>query len=165
MNENRSHFVKKSDNSRELPGINCVFYILVGKWRTRQLFSTTWGYGTYSKLTVPICANIFSIALFFETCGLSNPDLQPSRIIKLWIFGTFVKLRKAFISFVISACLSVHHYGTTKISRDGFTCNSIFECFSKICRKLRVSLKSNKNNGHCTWGPLCSYDNISLSYS
>jgi hypothetical protein len=58
--------------------------------------------------------------LFFEPCSLTNPDLRPSHIIPFWPLGTFVKLRKATISFVISVCLSVRHYGTTQISRTGF---------------------------------------------
>ena len=59
--------------------------------------------------------------------------------LSLWILGAFVKLRKATISFVISVCLSVRlslrPYGKTQIPRNGFSCNSIFEYFSKFCRE------------------------------
>jgi len=165
MNENRSHFVQKNENRGKLPITACAFDILVGRWRTRQLVSTTCGYGTYGKLTVPIYANSFATALFFETCGLSNPDPQPSRIIYLWILGTFVKLRKATISFVISVCTVVRVRpsvltGKLRSHGTGFHVIRYLSILLKSVEKLQVSLKSNNNNGHCTWRALYIYDNI-----
>ena len=55
--------------------------------------------------------------------------------------GAFAKLRRAIISFVIS-CLS--HW--TDFHEILYL--NIF--FSKICREIQVSLKSDKNNGHFT---------------
>ena len=60
-------------------------------------------------------------------------------------FLYFREIAKATISFVISVCLSVRpsvrHYGTTQILPDGFSCNSIFEDFSKICRGTTSFIK------------------------
>jgi len=49
--------------------------------------------------------------------------------------GAFAKLRKATISFVMTARLSVHPHGTTGLSLDGLSWDLIFEYFSKICRE------------------------------
>jgi len=42
------------------------------------------------------------------------------------------------------ASLSVCPHGTTQFPLDVFSWNLIFDCFSKICREIRVSLKSDK---------------------
>jgi hypothetical protein len=55
------------------------------------------------------------------------------------LLDTFVKLRKATISFVMSVCPSFHPsvrpHGTTRLPTDGFSWNLIFEDFLEICRK------------------------------
>ena len=53
------------------------------------------------------------------------------------ILGTFTKLQKATISFHVyqSICLSVRQHGTTWLTQDGFSCNLIFQYFSKICQE------------------------------
>jgi len=43
-------------------------------------------------------------------------------------------------------CLSVHPYGITWLSLDRFSVNLVFAYFLKICHKIQVSLKSDKNN-------------------
>jgi len=40
----------------------------------------------------------------------------------------------------------------TQLPLDGFSWNLIFECFSKICQKNQVSLKSETKNGYIIWG-------------
>ena len=45
--------------------------------------------------------------------------------------GTFAKLRKATVSFVVSAC----SHGTIRLPLDGFSSNLIFVYFPKICRE------------------------------
>ena len=57
--------------------------------------------------------------------------------------GAFAKLRKA----TTSLAMSVRPHGKTRLPLDGFLRNFIFEYFSKICREIKVSLKSDKNNG------------------
>jgi len=42
---------------------------------------------------------------------------------------SFVKLRKAIISFV----MSVRSYGTTRLPLNGFSLSLLFEYFSTIC--------------------------------
>ena len=46
-----------------------------------------------------------------------------------------------------SSCLSVRPYGITWLSLDGFSVNLVYAHFSKICKKIQVSLKFDKNNG------------------
>ena len=59
--------------------------------------------------------------------------------------GAFAKLRKGATSSVTSACPR----GIHRLPLDGFSRNSTFEYFAKICPpKTEVSLKSDKNNGY-----------------
>jgi len=82
------------------------------------------------------------------------------------VFGAFAKLSKAIISFVMSVRLlvppSVRPHGITQLPLEGFYI-SLF--FRKFVDKFRVSLKSEKNNGYFTWGPMYMCDNISLNSS
>ena len=52
-------------------------------------------------------------------------------VVFCYFLGSFAKLRKATISFV----MSVRPHGTTLLQLDGFSWNLIFEDFSKICRE------------------------------
>ena len=83
--------------------------------------------------------------------------------------GAFAKLRKVTTSIVMSVLLSVCPYvrpsacKTTRLSRDGYAQNLIFEFFSrKSVEEIQISLKSNNNNRHYTWRPICIFDHISL---
>jgi hypothetical protein len=49
--------------------------------------------------------------------------------------GTFTKLRKATISYVMSVCLCVCLHGTTRFPLNVFSWALILEYFSKICRE------------------------------
>jgi hypothetical protein len=62
--------------------------------------------------------------------------------------GSFAKLWKVTVSFVMSVCPSFRPHGTTRILLDGFSWNFIFQCFSKICRENSRLSKSDKNNGY-----------------
>ena len=55
--------------------------------------------------------------------------------------GRFASLQKPSVS------VSVRPHETTWLPLDGFSCNLIFEHFSKTCQKIKVSFKSDKNNG------------------
>ena len=65
-----------------------------------------------------------------------------------WLFGiygyqflgAFAKLRKVTNAF--------RPRGTTRLLRDGFRWNFIFELFRKSVLKIQVSLKSEKNDGY-----------------
>ena len=62
------------------------------------------------------------------------------------VLGAFGNLRKATIS-----CLSVRPsfrlHGKIGLSLGGFSSNLIFQCFRKSVEKIKVSLRSYKNNG------------------
>ena len=66
------------------------------------------------------------------------------------VFTLFLDAKKT-INFVMSVRRSAW---TTLLSLDGFSWNLILECFSKMSRKFKVSLKSTKNTGHFTWRPM-----------
>ena len=77
--------------------------------------------------------------------------------------GSFAKLRKATISFVVFVCPSVCPRGTTLLPLDGFLRKFIFEYFSKKkFEKIQVLLKSVKNEVYCTWRPVYIFYHISL---
>ena len=52
--------------------------------------------------------------------------------------GAFEKLQKATISFV----MSVRPHGTTRPPRNTFSCNFVFEYFSKICPEISSFIKN-----------------------
>jgi hypothetical protein len=80
------------------------------------------------------------------------------------ILVAFAKLRKATISFVMSACMSVslpvcqsvclsappYVFNNSAPTRRIFMKFDISSFFRKYFEKLQVSLKSNKNNGYFT---------------
>jgi len=45
------------------------------------------------------------------------------------VLGSFAKLLKAIVSFVMSACLFVRAHETTRLPLDGFSRNFVFDCF------------------------------------
>ena len=53
--------------------------------------------------------------------------------------------------FLASSCPSIRLYGKTRHPQDGFHVIWYFQNFSKICRGIQVSLKSDKNNEYFTW--------------
>jgi len=57
------------------------------------------------------------------------------------LFGTFAKLRKTTISFIVSACQDV----SARLPLNGFSRNFILDLNS--VDKIQVSLKSDKNDG------------------
>jgi len=66
------------------------------------------------------------------------------------LLGALIKLRKATIGLVMSACLSVCPSVCKEQLRSHWT--DFYEIFSedfpKMCRKIQVSSKSNTNNGY-----------------
>jgi hypothetical protein len=68
------------------------------------------------------------------------------------VLGTFEKLQKPNISFVVSVrpfvCPFGSPQGTTLLPKDGFSWNLLFSIFEKPVTKIQVSLKSHKNKGH-----------------
>jgi len=64
------------------------------------------------------------------------------------LLGTFTKLRKATISFIMSACSSVYPGGTFKLLLDGFSWNLMSVFIEHLWRKSQISLQFNKDT--CT---------------
>jgi hypothetical protein len=64
------------------------------------------------------------------------------------VLGAFAKFQKTIISFEMSlslfVCLSVCPHDTTRLPLEGFSCNLIFQYFSKICQENSSFIKSEK---------------------
>ena len=83
-------------------------------------------------------------------------------------WGAFVKPRKATITYDMSVSLSVHL--SVRMKQLGFYWTDFheiwyFSIFRKSAKKIQVSLKPDKNNGHFTLRPSYIYDGISHSSS
>jgi hypothetical protein len=76
------------------------------------------------------------------------------------LLGAWAKLRKATVSFAMSA-VRQHRTG---IPLDRFSWN-LMCIFRKSVEKTQVSLKSDKKNGYFTWRRFYVYDNNSLNSS
>jgi hypothetical protein len=72
-------------------------------------------------------------------------------------------LPSSCLSVCLSVCLSAWNNsaptGRILIKFD------VWMFFDKVSRKLKISLKSDNNNGYFTWRPMYIYDNISLNSS
>ena len=77
--------------------------------------------------------------------------------------------KRLLASSYLSVCPSLsvlQPQATTRVPLERFSWHLIFEhFFPKICLKIRVQLKSDKNNGYFTLRPTCIHDNISLNSS
>jgi len=117
------------------------------------------------------CANPLGGPKANNSPHLKNKNRLPSKMITKFL-GVFAKLQKATNSFVMSVCLpvcqslrsSVRPHRTTWLQLHGLSRKLIFEYFSKICLKIKVSLKSDNTIGYYKWRPKYVYDNISLNY-
>jgi hypothetical protein len=90
-------------------------------------------------------ANLFYVSNII----LANVNWRHSKIryLSLWFSGAFAKIRKATISFVMSACPSVCPSGLNKSAHTGkILLNLIFEYFWKSVEKIQVALKFDMNN-------------------
>jgi hypothetical protein len=91
-----------------------------------------------------------------ETCALlgcyaslRKPDMLFEVLYKTCFLGTFAKLQKSAVSFVVSVRpsvrpsvrLSVRPRGTTGLPLHGVSLNLIFECFSRISRESSSFIK------------------------
>jgi hypothetical protein len=88
-------------------------------------------------------------------------------------FGFQARSQNCWKGLLASSCLtvclsvlrqSVRPHGTSWLPVNGFLWNLIFEYFSKICREVQVSLKSDKNNGYSTWRLMHVYDILLTSF-
>ena len=78
--------------------------------------------------------------------------------------GDIVKLQKAAISIVMPVCLFIWMEQLSPYLTEFYEIwySSIFQ---KLTKKIQVSVKSEKNDGHYTWKPIYIFDHISLIFS
>ena len=79
--------------------------------------------------------------LFRAECPLHRGETLNTAVtsVKIQFLGALAKLRKATLSFVMSACA----HGTTRLPLNGCSRNFTFEDFSKICRENSSFFKKN----------------------
>jgi len=65
----------------------------------------------------------------------------------------FEKIYTKLQNSLLASCLSVHPHGTTRLQLGGISRSFLFEDFSKICQKIQISLKSDKNKRYSTGRP------------
>jgi hypothetical protein len=118
------------------------------------------------------CWYFIDSLLVQELINLSQHTISSPLSIPPFFLGAFAELRKMTISFVMSIRLPFRpsvstsfRIETVRLPLDRFSWNSILDNFSKICRKNSVSLKSEKNRGYFTGGPVYILNYISLSPS
>jgi hypothetical protein len=77
--------------------------------------------------------------------------------------GSFAKLRKATVSFVmLSVCPSVCRHGTTRLPLGGISGCLVFDYFSKTCRQNSSFVKIwERRKGYLTSRPVYFYHDIS----
>jgi len=74
--------------------------------------------------------------------------------------GTFAKLQKATVSFVMSLCLSA--WNSAAVIGWIFVKFDIWVFFETSVEKIQISLKSDKNEGYFIWRLIYVFDHISL---
>jgi hypothetical protein len=80
------------------------------------------------------------------------------------LLGTFTKLRKVAVSFIMAGWLSVYMEQLTTDWLDFL--ESLYLRTFRICAtKDQFVFKSDKNNRYFTWTPMYMYDNIWLKSS
>jgi len=116
---------------------------------------------------------MFSRGFFFPvtlisvtSCTLWSPSYTSKLNNRMCDFlGTFAKLRKTAINFVMSVCLSIYPSSWNNLAAtERFLWILIFEFFRKSVEKIQVSWKSAKNDGYFTWRPIRILYHVSLSY-
>ena len=106
---------------------------------------------------------IVCISVICTMLKTKKANISPFRFYLLEVTITFV--RSVYLS-CLSGWLSVHlsiHMEQLVSHCTGFHEILYLGTFRKYVEKIQVSLKSNKNNGYFTRGPMYIYDNISLN--
>ena len=106
----------------------------------------TRSYPSYVSLLMTAELDVMFLIIFLywqcESCGYT------------FLLGTFAKLRKATLSFIISVVLSVrpsfHLHGKTRFHWKDFHEIWYLIIFGKSVEEIQVSLKSYKHNGRFT---------------
>jgi len=80
------------------------------------------------------------------------------------LLGTFAKLQKVAVSFIMAGCLLVciEQLGSNWMD---FLESLYLRTFRICAAKIQVLLKSDKNNRYFTWRPLCISDYFWLKFS
>ena len=93
----------------------------------------------------------YTCCVFFVAVRCASRSYEWEMFIQLLgvLLGAFAESRKAAIRLVISACLSVPSFARKNLALTGRISMKFYvEDFPKICRKIQVSLKSDKNDGY-----------------
>jgi hypothetical protein len=149
----------------------CVDLGVQSGQRPRRMLN---GYGKKKVNRVPefgCCINTNNLLFFSRCVGVKNclpPPPPPSTnyyyVSRVSVFRCLRRITKSDY-WIRHVCLSTRPHGTTRLPLDVFSWNCIFEYFSKICRKIQVSLKRETHNGYFTWRPIYIFDHISPSSS
>ena len=95
----------------------------------------------------------------FQGCTFRQKPLQASR---MFLLGVFAKLRKVTTTYIMSVCPSVH-MGQLGSHWTNFYEIWYLSTFQTYVEKIKVSLKSDKNNRNFTRRPIYICDHLSLS--
>ena len=106
--------------------------------------------------------NIKTLYILFHM-GQGGGGLFPYTALTDWLLGVFAKLRLATISFVMSVRPSA--WNNSAPTRRIFMTFDIWSIFRKSVEKIKVSLKSDKNNRQFTWRTIHIFYQISLNSS
>jgi len=157
-------------------GVNCLMTLSLTKCIYSRYYIKECLQSTVGIITTNECPNTLRETRLNITSSTINftwhgGALKPGPKGKKWqltqqppLLGTFAKLRKTIISFVMSVCPSV------RMELLGSHCADFCEIwylrfFWKSVEKIQVSLKSDTNKGHLIWRPIHIFDHISLSLS
>jgi hypothetical protein len=153
-----------------------VLMVTCVKWHVTQL-SVAWFDTSLSCCSVPpshpcvlyggTCSPVFSYCgtmaggsrcVFVESLSILLS------LAKCTFLCTFAKLRKATVLSCLSFRPSAHPHGTVRLPLVGFWLTLIcFFFLRKSVEKIQALLKSDKNDGYCTWRRFYIRDSISLN--
>lgn len=135
----------------------------------------TWKFFAYYEIGRPVIMFTSTrVCPYAETIQALSPPSERSnqntvcvsypwyvRALRISFLGSFVILRTAIISFVVSS----RPHGTTWLALDGFLLNLIFEHLSQICRENSTLVKIWQGKWLLHMKTMHIFDDISLSSS
>jgi hypothetical protein len=83
--------------------------------------------------------------------------------VTLWFLGSFAKLLKAAVSFVMSVCLS--SWNNSSYTGRIFMEKGVWKMFRKSIERIQFWITSDKNNEYSTWITMSIYVSFLLNSS
>ena len=123
------------------------FFRYSGYWGLFPRWSSGWNLNFTAHSSHLVLRSWVEIYMYCRCIRLWHEQGNPYVYIHVQIshllpfLGTFAKLRKATVSFVMSVRPSVRPHGTTLLPLDGFWWNLIHMDFSKLCRENSSFIK------------------------